>query len=92
MAYRVLILPTADNQIAELPKTIRRRIYDRLRWLEASAHIMVHHTLVGMPAHLEGLCKLRSGDYRILYWKYPDRELIEVYGVRHRSEVYRKLK
>ncbi len=91
MAYQVVILPTAIVQIADLPKTVQKRIYDRLKWLQDNAGMIIHHPLVGMPSHLSGLCKLRSGDYRILYWKHPEKELVEIFNVRHRSEVYRKL-
>lgn len=52
---------------------------------------MIHRALVGMPEHLSGLCKLRSGDYRILYHKYPTKKLIEIFRIMHRSEVYRRL-
>ena len=50
---------------------------------------MVHRRLVGMPEDLAGLCKLRVADYRILYWIYPQQELVRIYRIQHRSEVYR---
>lgn len=92
MGYQLLILPTAETQIGKLPKEIRSRIHQRLQWLEENAEEIIHHPLVGMPPHLAGICKLRCGDYRILYWKYPEQNLIEIFGVRHRREVYRKLR
>jgi mRNA-degrading endonuclease RelE of RelBE toxin-antitoxin system len=52
---------------------------------------MVHRRLVGMPDELSGLCKLRVGDYRILYWIYPGKKRVRIYRVQHRSEVYRNL-
>lgn len=52
---------------------------------------MVHRRLVGMPPELEGLCKLRVGDYRILYWIHHDKRVVRIYRVQHRSEVYRGL-
>lgn len=52
---------------------------------------MVHRRPVGMPEDLAGLCKLRVGDYRILYWIYPPKKLIRLYRIQHRSEVYRQL-
>lgn len=91
MGYRLVVLPTALTEISELPKTVREGVYKRLSWLQENASAMIHHPLTGMPPHLAGLCKLRSGDYRILYWKFPQQNLIEVYAARHRSEVYRKL-
>lgn len=91
MAYRVVVLPTAVKEIAALPKAVREHVHKRLQWLEGNAAVMIHHPLSGMPPHLTGLCKVRSGDYRILYWKYPAQALIEVCAVRHRSTVYRRL-
>jgi mRNA-degrading endonuclease RelE of RelBE toxin-antitoxin system len=29
------------------------------------------------------------GDYRVLYWVHHDQEVIRLYRVQHRSEVYR---
>ena len=43
------------------------------------------------PDDLAGLCKLRVGDYRILYWVYPAKKLIRIYRVQHCSEIYRQL-
>jgi len=34
------------------------------------------------------LHKYRVGDYRVLLWVDPDAEVLTLYGVRHRSEVY----
>ena len=52
---------------------------------------MAHRRLVGMPEDLAGLCKLRVGDYRALYWNYPDQKLVRIYRIQHRSEIYRRL-
>jgi len=63
----------------------------RIQWLAENAPGMVHRRLVGMPPDLAGLCKLRIGDYRILYWVYPSKKLLRIYRTQHRSEVYRSL-
>ena len=39
-----------------------------------------------MPDDLAGLCKLRVGDWRILYWVYHPETLIRIYRIQHRSE------
>jgi mRNA interferase RelE/StbE len=52
---------------------------------------MIHRRLVGMPDDLAGLCKLRVGDWRILYWIYQADKIIRIYRIQHRSEVYRDL-
>jgi len=58
MGYRVEVSLRADSQLAELDATVGASI----------ASGMVHRRLVGMPEDLAGLCKLRIGDWRILYW------------------------
>jgi mRNA interferase RelE/StbE len=91
MAFRVEIGARADAQLADLEPVIAASIERKIIWLAENAHVMLHRRLVSMPADLEGLCKLRVGDYRILYWAYPARELVRIYRIAHRSEVYRNL-
>src|SRR5208337_4174020 len=52
-----------------------------LPWPAENAGVMVPRRLVGMPADLSGLCKLRVGDYRILYWNYPSQKLLRIYCI-----------
>src|SRR6266480_3829621 len=54
-------------------------------WLSKNAAVMVHRRLVGMPDDLAGLCKLRVGDWRILYWIYHSEEVVRIYRIQHRS-------
>ena len=91
MPYRVEIGSKADRQLAELDAAIGGSVECKIRWLAENAAVMVHRRLVGMPEDLAGLCKLRVGDYRILYWNYPAQELVRIYRIQHRSEVYRRL-
>jgi len=63
----------------------------KIQWLAENAAVMVHRRLVGMPADLAGLCKLRVADYRILYWIYPSKKSVRIYRIQHRSEIYRQL-
>jgi mRNA interferase RelE/StbE len=91
MPYEIQIGPDADEQLAELDTAIGASIERKILWLSRNAASMVHRRLVGMPDDLAGLCKLRVGDYRILYWVYNNRKLVRVYRVQHRSDVYRDL-
>jgi mRNA interferase RelE/StbE len=91
MAYAVEIGPKAESQLAELDAAIGASVERKIAWLAENAHAMVHRRLVGMPEELEGLCKVRVGEYRVLYWIYHRQKLIRIYRVRHRSEVYRNL-
>lgn len=91
MAYRVIVLPSAETDLERLEETTRRQILRRLVWLSENADQVVHHRLTNMPDELLGLCRFRVGDYRILYWTYPQQQLLKVYHVQHRREVYRGL-
>lgn len=90
MAYRVVVLASAEADLERLDAEIRRRVLRRLIWLGENAPRVVHHQLTSLPEDLVGLCRLRVGDYRILYWVYHHQELLKVYRVQHRSEVYRR--
>jgi mRNA interferase RelE/StbE len=91
MPYRVEIGSNAKAQLAELDAAIGASVERKIQWLAENAAVIVHRRLVGMPADLAGLCKLRVGDYRILYWNYPAQKLVCLYRIQHRSEVYRRL-
>ncbi len=91
MEHQVVILPSADKDLDSLAPEVRTAVLKRMRWLGLNAEEIVHHRLQNLPAELDGLCRLRQGDYRILYWRTPAERMIKVYRVRHRSEVYRDL-
>jgi len=89
MSYRVEIGSRADAQLAELDSAIGASVERKILWLAENAAVMIHRRLVGMPDDLSGLCKLRIGDWRILYWVYHREEIVRIYRIQHRSEVYR---
>ncbi len=89
MPYRVEIGSKADAQLAELDPAIGASVERKILWLSENAVVMIHRRLVGMPDDLAGLCKLRVGDWRILYWVYHREEIVCIYRIQHRSEVYR---
>ncbi|MCD6220500.1 type II toxin-antitoxin system RelE/ParE family toxin [Candidatus Calescamantes bacterium] len=91
MEYKTIILPSAVADLEKLPKERRSKILRRIKWLSQNAEFVIHHQLRNMPPDLRGLCRLRSGAYRILYWFYPEERVIKVYQVRHRSSIYRRL-
>jgi mRNA-degrading endonuclease RelE of RelBE toxin-antitoxin system len=70
MAYRVEIGPRADAQLAGLDPIIGASVERKIFWLSENASALVHRRLAGMPDDLAALCKLRVGDWRILYWVY----------------------
>ena len=88
MAYRVIVLPSAEEDLERLDSDVRRRVLRRMVWLGENAPQVIHHRLANLPDDLSGLCRLRVGDYRILYWNYPHREVLKVYRIQHRREIY----
>jgi mRNA interferase RelE/StbE len=91
MSYEVEVGDKADAQLSRLGAAIGESVERKIQWLGENAAGMIHRRLVGMPDDLAGLCKLRVGDYRILYWVYPSKKLVRIYRVQHRSEIYRQL-
>lgn len=90
MAYRVEIGQRADAQLAALDSIIGASVERKIFWLAENASALLHRRLAGMPDELAGLCKLRVGDWRILYWVYHPEQIVRVYRIQHRSEVYRQ--
>ena len=90
MAYRLIVLPAAEADLEKLDPEVRRRILRRMVWLRENASQIIHYQLTNMPDDLVGLCRLRVGDYRVIYWVYHQRQELRVYRIQHRSEVYRR--
>ena len=90
-AYRIETGAKAQLQLDNLDAAIGASVERKILWLGQNAAAILHRRLVGMPDELSGLCKLRIGDYRILYWIYHDKKLVRIYRVQNRSEVYRDL-
>jgi mRNA interferase RelE/StbE len=91
MAYRVEVGPRASIQLEKLNAAVLSTVERKIIWLAQNAAVMVHRRLVGMPEDLAGLCKLRIGDWRILYWIYHAEKIVRIYRIQHRSDVYRDL-
>ena len=47
--------------------------------------------LQNLPLALKNLNSYSVGDWRVLYWVYPAQKCIKVYGIQHRSSVYKHL-
>ena len=91
MAYRIEVGSKARTQLDELDAAVGAAVERKIIWLAQNAAVIVHRRLVGMPDDLSGLCKLRVGDWRILYWIYQAEQMVRIYRIQHRSEVYREL-
>ena len=85
--YRVRLLDAASKDLARLDKPVARRIVERVHWLEEN---LEDTTLEALTGELDGLFKLRIGDYRVVYELIHDEQLIMIHAIGHRREIYRK--
>ena len=83
--------PESRSQLSALDPAIGSAVERKIIWLAENAVVMIHRRLVGMPDDLAGLCKLRIGDWRVLYWIYHPEKIVRIYRIQHRSEAYRTL-
>lgn len=79
--------PEAKNDLSKLDKKLRGRVIEKLDWLQANFHNIIHSALGG---EWQGYFKLRVGDWRIIYKVDWEKNLIIIYIIRHRSKVYKK--
>ena len=84
-------MPSVEADLETLDAGVRRQVLRRLVWLSDNADQVIHHRMSNLPDDLAGLCRFRVGQYRSLSWVYPQHQLLKVYKVEHRSEVYRRL-
>jgi addiction module RelE/StbE family toxin len=90
--YQVIFLPDAEASFKKLDKMIRLRVAEKIDWLSENANKIIHHPLKSLPDDLKGLCRMRVGDYRIIYWVYDETMEMKIYDIEHRGKDYRSLK
>ena len=90
--YKVTLLPDAEKSFKKLDKPVQQRIAEKIDWLAQNADTIIHHPLVSLPDNLRGLCRIRVGDYRIIYWISSEGKHITIYEIEHRSKDYRSVK
>ena len=89
--YHVVVLPEAEEDLETLDPPIRNRCLSKIEWLASHPDVLGKKPLQHMPAALHGLQSYTLGDWRILYWIYPAQKTLKIYGVQHRSRVYKHL-
>ena len=77
---------TYSKAFDALPASIREAVQSKIDDMGLRLATFAHQRLSGRSE-----CKLRVGDYRILYWIYPAKKLVRIYRIQHRSEAYRSL-
>ena len=77
----------AEEDISALDRQVRKRILDKLDWLENSFSEILPTVLT---AQFRDYFKLRIGDWRVFYQVDWSRNIITVRYIDHRSKVYKK--
>jgi len=90
--YKITFLPDAEESFKKLDKPIQKRIAQKIDWLAENADKVIHHPLTSLPDDLRGLCRMRFGDDRIIYWVYAETKHITIYDIEHRGKDYRSIK
>ena len=85
--YVVQFLDEALDDLRRLDRNVASRILRRLEWLRNNFDAVAPEALTGWFA---GLCKLRVGDYRVIYQPDRVRRILFVHAVGHRKDVYRQ--
>ena len=87
LAYRVEVQRSAERDLERLSKMLFDRISAQLMALAEEPRPPGAQKLAGLNAF-----RVRFGDYRIIYEVDDSARVVVVTRVRHRREVYRKLR
>ena len=74
-----------DADFFKLPADVQARIQAKIDWLGFALDRFPHTRMTGVDC-----CRLRVGDYRVIYSFDLTRGVLHLLSVGHRREVYRK--
>ncbi len=86
MAYQVEFRQEGLDDLRRLDRAVAPANPQQVEVVDASFDHIIPQPLTG---ELQGLFKLRVGDYRIIYSVNSEQSLIVVHLVGHRREIYR---
>lgn len=87
MAYTIPIVPAAQKQLDNLPNRFRRQVQQKMMRLGDDPVPPDAKALKGK--HFEGLYRVRSGDYRIVYQVRHQEVTVVVLRIGDRKDIYR---
>ena len=85
MPYQITLIPAAEKQLEKLAKQLQKRVVTKLSGLAQNPRPPDAKALQAM----EGLLRVRVGEYRIVYRIVDDPAEVMVVRIAHRSDVYR---
>ncbi|MFA5865556.1 MAG: type II toxin-antitoxin system RelE/ParE family toxin [Phycisphaerae bacterium] len=86
MTFTVIVLPSAQKELDELPASLRKTVLRKILSLRDNPYPSGSKKLKGS----DGFYRLRVGNYRVIY--EVNGNILYVYGIRigHRKDVYRR--
>ena len=86
ITYSVEFTLKAEEDLERLDKVIAQNVANKIDRLSQSIESILPTPLKGQ---FKGKYKLRVGDWRVIYSFEHSSQLITIYAVRHRREVYK---
>lgn len=86
MSYSLILKPSAEREVANLPPSVQRRVLDRLADIQIEPRGPGTVKLTGSKATY----RARVGDWRIVYEVDDARDTVFVTMVANRRDVYRR--
>ena len=84
MRYEVRLVHAAEKEMDRLPTAVHTRVSKKVLSLEDNPRPRGARKLSGRHE-----CRLRVGDYRVLYTIDDEACVVTIFAVGHRREVYR---
>ncbi|GBE40236.1 plasmid stabilization system protein [bacterium BMS3Bbin09] len=84
--YKLLFSNEGKACLASLDKKTAQRVLNKLKWLLQNIDSISHLSLTG---NFSGLFKLRIGDWRVIYEINHQNQIVTVYNIGHRREIYK---
>jgi len=88
MSWKIEVKPTAEKKYRKLDKTTRKRIKKALEELEREENPLLHRNAQQLTGKLHGDCRLRLGDWRILFTPEKEIKIIYIYAILPRGNSY----
>lgn len=88
--YRIAYTKTFEKDLNRLDPFVAKKIIIKIAELGSGS--INFQPLKYTPKGLEKLCKLKIGDWRVLFCVDHNAKMITLYTVEHRGKIYRHLK
>ncbi|MGG7666133.1 type II toxin-antitoxin system RelE family toxin [Dyadobacter sp. BHUBP1] len=84
--YRLIFTDRALKSLKSIPKRDAEKVIEQLQELAKSPNS--NSNVKCLQNHLRAVYRLRIGNYRVLFNKYKELEVLEVVDVGHRRDIY----